>query len=72
MGLGKITVKYKFLLFLVFLTNAYFCILLRTQTVILINSENETLFYERTMDGVPDDQPMTWIESCHEFPLESE
>lgn len=44
----------------------------RTQTVILINSENQTLFYERTMDGIPNDQPVTWIESHHEFLLESE
>lgn len=44
----------------------------RTQTVILISSENEALFYERTMEGASGDQPVAWIESHHAFNLETE
>lgn len=29
------------------------------------------MFYEKTMEGVTDDEPVAWIENVHEFALET-
>lgn len=43
----------------------------RTHSVILVSTEDQALFYEKTMENVDNWQPENWIENCFEFPLES-
>lgn len=47
------------------LSDNIFFSLLRTQSVILISSDDEVLFYERTMEGA------NWLENKYEFNIES-
>jgi uncharacterized protein with NRDE domain len=39
----------------------------RTHSVILVNNDNQVLFYERTMEGETGEE---WTETRHEFNLE--
>lgn len=41
------------------------CLSYRTQSVILIGTNNEVLFYERTMEG------SDWLENKYEFTIET-
>ena len=40
----------------------------RTHSVILINNDDQVLFYERTMEGETSEE--SWTETRHEFNLE--